>query len=225
MKRPPERPGGDRPGALLATRLSILAAESADPERYRRGRAYAKQRAVIEIDVELGVVEGVVQGSRPEPYRVTLRTSRGPGRSSPVPTRAELRARCTCPDDVPLCKHSVAVLLEFADDVGRQPGLLERWRGPQPEGAEVDPEPAVAPAPARVAPGRMGRRSPVPVEPVPDPLAGFFGVRELPGKAGELPVVWPPLESPARPPAFDELGRLTGAVLDDALAALQAIFG
>jgi hypothetical protein len=221
VKRPPERPGGHRPGALLATRLSILAAEAADPERYRRGRLYAKQRAVVDVEVELGEVVGVVQGSRAEPYRVTLHTSRAPGRSGAVPTRAEVRARCTCPDDVPMCKHAVAVLLEFADDVGRQPDLLERWRGPQPEGADVDPEPA----PPRVAPGRLARHSPVPVEPEPDPLAGFFGVPDLPRNRGELPAVWPLLESPARPAALDDLGRLTGTVLDDALAALAAIFG
>ena len=41
--------------------------------RLRRGRTYARKGQVLSIDIKKGMVEAAVQGSRPEPYQVTLK--------------------------------------------------------------------------------------------------------------------------------------------------------
>src|SRR5262245_12161572 len=41
--------------------------------RLARGRTYARQGQVLNIDVEQGEVKARVQGSRPKPYDVTIR--------------------------------------------------------------------------------------------------------------------------------------------------------
>lgn len=226
MNRPPERPIGDRPGAMLATRISILAAEAADPDRYRRGRAYSKQRAVVAIEVEPGEVRGRVQGSDPRPYSVTLKVR--PGRT-PMPVRADIAAFCSCPDDSLMCKHAVAVLLEFADDVARTPDLLTRWRVVDPEAPEpvtAVPERSPERASGRGAP--PPRRRPEPESPVdtgPSPeLLAFFGVDRPPSTDDGLPEIWDPLV-PARPRSGDEVSSVAGLALDSALSELGAIYG
>lgn len=222
MSRPPERPLGDRPGGLLATRLSILAAEAADPDRYRRGRVYSKQRAVVSIEVEPGEVRGRVQGSDPRPYQVTLKVR--PGRT-PMPVRADLVALCSCPDDSLMCKHAVAVLLEFADDVARQPDLLTRWRVVDPDAADPDPVPIPQTRAAEPRPPRR-RPEPAPAEdtgPSPELLA-FFGLDRAPSADDGLPEIWDPLV-PARPRSGGELGVVAGLALDSALTELGALYG
>ena len=44
-----------------------------DPRRLSRGRSYARQGQVLNIDVEAGAVSARVQGSRRTPYRVEIR--------------------------------------------------------------------------------------------------------------------------------------------------------
>lgn len=41
--------------------------------RLQRGRAYARKGQALSIDIEKGIVHAQVQGSRPRPYRVTIR--------------------------------------------------------------------------------------------------------------------------------------------------------
>src|SRR3954453_9195516 len=41
--------------------------------RLRRGRSYARKGQVLSIDIKKGMVEAAVQGSRPEPYQVTIK--------------------------------------------------------------------------------------------------------------------------------------------------------
>ncbi|HET6213645.1 MAG TPA: SWIM zinc finger family protein [Micromonosporaceae bacterium] len=48
--------------------------------RLARGRNYARRGQVLSLDVEPGVVSAVVQGSRPEPYAVTVRLAPFPER-------------------------------------------------------------------------------------------------------------------------------------------------
>lgn len=55
--------------------------------RLTRGRAYARAGQVLALDVTPGVVTAVVQGSRPEPYRVRIELAR-----LPEPLWAELEA-------------------------------------------------------------------------------------------------------------------------------------
>ncbi len=212
MSRPPERPIGARPGALLAMRLSVLAAEVCDPDRFRRGRVYAKQRAVISVEVHPGEVIGLVQGSRSQPYAVTLRIRKGAAGGALIPARGDLAAYCTCPDGVAVCKHSVAVLLEFADDVGRSPELLALWRNVDPE--LVNDAPA-APEASRVAV--------TPSE--PDPLDAFFGVRTRSEHHESPPGVMAPLERPVRMLSESESELVTLAALDSAIAALESLYG
>ena len=68
----PRRSLGNQPGRLVATMLRALAAELSDPGRYARAKAYARDGAVIEIDIRPGVVAGLVLGSRRDPYEVLL---------------------------------------------------------------------------------------------------------------------------------------------------------
>ena len=126
------------PGKLLATMLSVATAGLLDAVRFRRGREYANTGAVRSLDIDPGVLRGEVQGSRRAPYDVTVHTAMVP---PPPPNRAptsmptlapstsDLRTSCTCPDaDEGACKHAVAVLLSFADEVSLRPELLVAWR-------------------------------------------------------------------------------------------------
>ena len=65
----PRRSVGTNPaGRLPAAMLRALAAELSDPGRFTRAKAYARDGAVIDIEVEPGQARGLVQGSRYEPY-------------------------------------------------------------------------------------------------------------------------------------------------------------
>jgi len=149
----------DAPGRLLATMISVAAAGMLDATRFRRGREYARSGAVTALDIEPGSLHGTVQGSRREPYEVTVRTATvppPPGTAPAMmaviaPNAADLWAECSCPDgDTGTCKHVVAVLLSFADEVALRPELLSAWRAPagaSPSRAEVGsrrPGPGVA---------------------------------------------------------------------------------
>lgn len=122
--------------------LRALSAELSEPNRYARAKAYARDGAVIDIDVRPGDVVGEVLGSRRDPYVVELLAERADVRGDVdvtktsgvialIPDRTELRVRCTCPDagGGVMCKHAIAVLLVFADEVSIEPELLARWRG------------------------------------------------------------------------------------------------
>lgn len=135
--------GADPKGRLPATMLRALAAELSDPTRFKRAKAYARDQAVFDIVVDPGAVRGMVQGSRSAPYEATvmveplaaeLRAAAETGAASVVqliPGRDDLAVGCTCPDvDAfgSVCKHALATLLVFADEVSIDPGLLIRWR-------------------------------------------------------------------------------------------------
>jgi hypothetical protein len=124
--------------------LRALSAELSDPNRYSRGKAYARDGAVIDIEVRSGEVAGEVLGSRSDAYRVSLFAEPAPLRggtdtslASPanvvalIPDRTEISIDCTCPDAGGglMCKHAIATLLVFADEVAIEPELLARWRG------------------------------------------------------------------------------------------------
>jgi len=73
-------------------------------------------------------VTAEIQGSRQQPYVVTIEASGGSG----VPGKREVWAQCTCPDDagtgVDLCKHAIAAFFALADEVTIEPELVDRWR-------------------------------------------------------------------------------------------------
>jgi SWIM zinc finger len=225
----PRRSFGQQPGRLVATMLRALAAELSDPGRYSRAKTYARDGAVIEIDVRAEVVSGLVLGSRREPYEVLLVADPAPvdevSRADPavlgamtmlIPGRDELSVSCTCPDADGgagvLCKHAVALLLVLADETSIEPELLIRWRTPAQPSDEVGRHDAyrlprrgrsVAGAPARV-----------------DVLAGLLDsptpVPRLPGVTTQ-PVPAPPLtllDDPAQ--------HLLHELYVDAVAAMSA---
>ncbi len=122
----------DRDGRLVSTRIDVLIVGMCDPGRFKRGRDYARQGAVFDLDVQFGILVAQVQGSRPQPYTVTVRTTPGlPGDpiGSLVPTRREIIFDCTCPDSEEPCKHSVAVMVDFSSRIVDDLSLLATWRG------------------------------------------------------------------------------------------------
>lgn len=129
MSRPRKPFGAQQPGRLPATMMKVLAAEMSDPHRLRRGKQYAKDGSVLDIIIETGSVTCEVQGSRSTPYIATLEVTPGDG----MPLRRDVRAMCTCPDsdnwDDHACKHVLATMFVFADELLIEPELLDEWRG------------------------------------------------------------------------------------------------
>jgi len=141
--------GADPKGRLPAAMLRALTAELSDPGRFGRAKAYARDQAVFDIQVEPGAVRGSIQGSRSEPYEAVVfaspldpeeRAAAEAGDPSAIrllPRRADLAVTCTCPDGDTsgmVCKHALATLLVLADEVTIEPALLDRWRSGPPLG-------------------------------------------------------------------------------------------
>jgi uncharacterized Zn finger protein len=109
--------------------MKVLAAEMSDPQRLRKGKQYAKDGSVLDIIVEPGTVTCEVQGSRSMPYIASLRVTSGDG----MPLRRDVRAECSCPDDDNwsnyACKHVIATMFVFSDELLVEPELLDIWRG------------------------------------------------------------------------------------------------
>lgn len=127
-------------GRLASSLLSVTVAGLADPQRFRRGKAYLAENAVARLDLSEGVLLGTVVGSRPEAYHVTItvETVARPDDLGQTPERGhvarliprgdELLFSCTCPDWDDPCKHGVAALLALAAELGARPELLVAWR-------------------------------------------------------------------------------------------------
>lgn len=109
--------------------MKVLAAEMSDPARLRRGKQYAKDGSVLDIVIDPGTVTCEVQGSRSTPYIAALEVTAGDG----MPLRRDVRAVCNCPDDDNwddhACKHVLATMFVFADELLMEPELLDLWRG------------------------------------------------------------------------------------------------
>jgi uncharacterized Zn finger protein len=129
VSRPRKPFGAQQPGRLPSTMMKVLAAEMSDPRRLRRGKQYAKDGSVLDIIIEPGIVTGEVQGSRSTPYIASLEVSMGNG----MPLRRDVHAVCNCPDDDNwddhACKHVLATMFTFADELLMEPELLDVWRG------------------------------------------------------------------------------------------------
>src|SRR5262245_25576882 len=59
-----------------ASRWIAALEQLVNPGRLQRGRTYARAGQVVSLDAGAQGVEAVVQGSRPEPYRVTIKFRR-----------------------------------------------------------------------------------------------------------------------------------------------------
>jgi hypothetical protein len=129
-------------GKLASTLLSVAVAGSADPARFRRGKTYVLDDAVLRLEVSAGMLKASVVGSRATPYEVavavqtiarpeTLTNSGGVLRehiATLAPQSDELLATCTCPDFDDPCKHAVAALLALSSALVGRPELLVEWR-------------------------------------------------------------------------------------------------
>lgn len=137
MSRPRKPFGAQQPGRLPATMMKVLAAEMSDPQRLRRGKQYAKDGSVLDIIIEPGVVTCEIQGSRSTPYIASLEVSVGDG----MPLRRDVHAVCNCPDDGNwddhACKHVLATMFVFSDELLIEPELLDVWRGKDSDAAAL----------------------------------------------------------------------------------------
>jgi hypothetical protein len=127
-------------GRLATSLLSVTVAGLADPQRFRRGKAYLADNAVTRLELSEGVLLATVVGGRPDPYHVTItvETVARPDDLGQLPERShvarlipradELLFSCTCPDWDDPCKHGVAALLALAGELGSRPELLVTWR-------------------------------------------------------------------------------------------------
>ena len=215
----PRKPfGANPPGRLPATMVKVLAAELSDQGRLSRGKRYWAEDAVVDLVVGHGAVTAVIQGSRPDPYVVTIAASEGTG----VPSKREVWTSCTCPDDGMelACKHAVAALFALSDEVAIEPALLERWRSgsdrrrPRATGlAEVIP---LRPEPRAAAPA-PDPEPPPPPEPPRDPIADEIGMLLAAPNGATLPT----LPSVAALQHAGIRDRQLAEVLDDAIAHLE----
>jgi SWIM zinc finger len=199
-------------GPLASAMLAAAVAGRADPARFGRGRAYVRDGAVVELDVAPGVLSGAVIGSSRTPYRVTVRVDNltGPAPLTPdtarelnqlVPQPQQLHSTCSCPDGADPCKHAVALLLAFAQQIAIQPQLLGTWRG---RSLRVVPSPTSDPpaAPSTAPPAVASRAA-----------ADFLGDPDR-----ELPAL-PDLE-----PLALGVTSVVANVVADALALIQATY-
>ncbi|HNJ97897.1 MAG TPA: SWIM zinc finger family protein [Ilumatobacteraceae bacterium] len=127
-------------GKLASTLLSVAVAGMADPARFRRGKGYVAEKAVTRLQISPGRLVANVTGSRESPYQVivAVATIERPVLGSPeafrqqinhlTPDANELTVSCTCPDWDDPCKHAVAALLAFANELVVRPELLVEWR-------------------------------------------------------------------------------------------------
>lgn len=140
-------------GKLASTMLSVTVASMGDPARFRRGRALQLEGAVQRLEIDAGTLRASVVGSRPDPYSVvisapTIERPSGPaGDSSGVarsmiagllPDKADVLTSCSCPDFDDPCKHSMAALLAFAEQLTSQPRLLIEWRCHSTDGRRAE---------------------------------------------------------------------------------------
>ena len=223
------------PGALVSAMLSAAIAGRADPTRFGRGRSYVREGAVVDLVVVPGELRAAVIGSRPSPYRVTVTVpgapvaSAGPGAPTDVrllnrlvPRPDEMRCRCTCPDGTAdPCKHAVAALLAFAQQVAVHPELLGEWRsGPDrtPGPGSAGPPPAPAASSSRVS---RAMRSEWDDVPQPPPLSAdeiaFFGDPAV--TLPDLPVLEP------LPVGSGRVGQVDlAAIVTDALDVIRSSY-
>jgi uncharacterized Zn finger protein len=126
-------------GKLASTLLAVAVAGMADPARFRRGKTYVAEHAVSRLEIAPGRLTATVTGSRDHPYQVIATVELLPRiDTSPealrtqltrlTPEAGEMMIACTCPDFDDPCKHAVAALLAFANELIARPELLVQWR-------------------------------------------------------------------------------------------------
>lgn len=233
MTRPRTHFGANPPGRLAGVMVRAMTAEISDPGRYRRARDYARDGAVTDIVVAEGVIRVEVLGSRADAYVAEihagpvdvndLAATSGASVSTAllIPHRSDVWATCTCPDDgnTRLCKHAVAGLLTFADEVTVEPELLERWRGLDRDELEA----------ASARGGDLVPRDPSPVRRRRAPLAPTSASADQSGDAVTVDVAFTAPQpipeigrvAPLDPPRPRHTDDVVVEILADALATLR----
>ncbi len=128
--------GADREGRLISTMIDVMLAGLCDPPRFRRGRDYARQGAVIDLTVTPGRATAHVQGSRARAYTVVIRATQQDATdrlATLVPSRDDVHFDCDCPDWDSPCKHGVAAMVCLSERIAFEPTLLTTWRGADPD--------------------------------------------------------------------------------------------
>ncbi|MCA9225120.1 MAG: SWIM zinc finger family protein [Planctomycetales bacterium] len=133
--------------------------------RLPRGRTYARNGSVVDLEIRSGEIEAIVAGS--SPYRVVVSIStlakkrwgqlraecsqsvesmldllagrfadgvmrQLTGAGGLLPTPAEIRFRCSCPDYAVMCKHVAAVMYGIGARLDHAPELLFVLRNVDP---------------------------------------------------------------------------------------------
>ena len=121
-----------------ARALADLAIDLGDPGRMARARRLHRSGAVGAIAVQPGEIDAAVYGSQPEPYRAVLELVGAPRDGSSL-TAQDVLTSCSCPDFADACKHALATVLAFAEEVEATPTLLDDFIGQTLEvGADAD---------------------------------------------------------------------------------------
>jgi hypothetical protein len=204
-----------QPGKIIALQLRTLAAEMSDGGRLGRGKQLWADGAVLDLDTANGCVVASVQGTRPAPYDVVIRFDPGTG----APIRSEIEVQCGCPDDLGTgdvaCKHVVAVLFEFSEEVSIDPERLRALRAADIDRPARRTTPRAAPR-HTVTTAAPGPRSAPPPHRAPhelDDLVVAPAGTELP----EVPILGTCIHPPLR---RLELGPEIDAALADARSML-----
>ncbi len=187
-------------GKLASTLLSVAVAGMADPARFRRGKSYVAEHAVTRLEITTGQLLASVTGSRDHPYQVVVAVQQIPRvDSSPealrtqltrlTPEAGEMMVSCTCPDFDDPCKHAVAALLAFANELVARPELLVQWRcvtSDEPARAQVGARARASERHLRLAPPLPPERAKVDAAPwESDEWQRFLG--GMPPDAPEVP--------------------------------------
>jgi uncharacterized Zn finger protein len=200
-------------GKLASTLLSVTVAGMADPQRFRRGKTYVAEHAVSRLEVTPGMLVATVAGSRSHPYQVMVGVEVVPRVDvSPeglrnqltrlTPEAGELIVSCSCPDPDDPCKHTVAALLAFANELVSRPELLVQWRC-----SPSDEVPRRSQVGSRARGERHLRLAPPIVEARPEPASPWESP-EWQAFLGEFPP-----EPPSVPAESAKVGRaMTGTV-------------
>lgn len=146
-----------------SSQLMEAISRSTDSGRLARGREYFRGGKVLSVEFAENVVAGLIHGSQLEPFETSIHLRRLTDRQRDFVHHEMLtdsshvrsllgggapgldvasvllhpghvnRVSCTCPDKSAICKHVVALAYSAAERLDRDPSLLLKWRGLNPQ--------------------------------------------------------------------------------------------
>ena len=152
----------DHSGSVLntaATRIASMFSRAAESGRLSRGRQYARDGHVVDLDVRNGAIHGKVAGSQNQPFEVLFylpyRDAEDLGKVYDVMARtansmrnvregmfneelfdllfaetiSDVRLSCSCPDPETYCKHVLAVADRLSARIDADPTVMFAMRG------------------------------------------------------------------------------------------------